>query len=197
MKTRLWLTLLLPALTLFARETAVPAFKAVTVDFINIHGKTNVNSFRFYLNSGTDSGNNEIAYAKFEQMENARLNIPVKHLQTDNEYMYADFLTLLKEPEHPEISIAIDESSIQLDETDAQTVELAIYLTIAGVTNRYLIQCTFTDYVNAVLLKGTMQIKLTDFDLVPPSKMFGLVKVKDDIDIIFGILLGDESKRGD
>lgn len=195
MKTKICILLLLPALSLFAKEWNRSTLTLMNVSYINIFGKTNVNSFKFYFNSTYESPSKENDSSSIAAIQNSRLNIPVRKLHTDNRYMYADFLTLLKEPQYPEISIAIDESSVNIEDLDARIMSSVVYITIAGVTRHYRIQCRSNESAEGILLEGNVEIKLTDFNLQPPTKMFGLVKVKDEININFGILLGEPAEN--
>jgi len=188
MKIILAILLLFLAVESQAEGLNEPNFRFLKVSYINILGKTNVNSFTFYLDENCDSSFEDDVIPLPEVVQDNQFNIPVKDLQTESSYMYSDFLTLLREPEYPQISIKIDETAAFFGNGDSSAATPEIEITLAGVAKRYQISCNIENEPDSMLIKGTARIRLTDFNLEPPTKMLGMVKVKDEIDIKFGIL---------
>ena len=61
-------------------------------------------------------------------------------------------------------------------------------ITIAGVSQRFVVPCGVdTCLSSGYVLKGSLEVKLTDFGIDPPKKFFGLVKVNNEvlIDYVF------------
>jgi hypothetical protein len=191
MKNILYILVLFTALSSYAKGGGETNYKAFTVSYLNIYGKTNLNSFEFYLGDNFESSIAGVD-PSIGTLQNADVNIPVKRLKTENKYMYSDFLALLKEPEYPYISIGIDENSIQIEDENSPVISPVVAITIAGVTNQYTIRCDVEDEFTSKMITGATKIKLTDFNIQPPTKMLGLVKVKDEIDINFGILFTNQ-----
>jgi hypothetical protein len=191
MKKLLYMLLLFTALNSYAKGGGETNFKAFTVSYLNIFGKTNLNSFEFYLGDNSESPIAGIDPAT-GTMQKADVNIPVRRLKTENKYMYSDFLALLKEPEYPYISIGIDENSLQSENESSPVISPIVDITIAGITNQYTIKCDVENEFSSKMIKGETKIRLTDFNIQPPTKMLGLVKVKDEIDINFGILFSNQ-----
>ena len=55
-------------------------------------------------------------------------------------------------------------------------------ITIAAVSNSYIVPCKLDSCENSgYVLRGKLNVKLTDFGIDPPHKFFGIVKVNDDI----------------
>ena len=56
-------------------------------------------------------------------------------------------------------------------------------------TNSYFCNTKLQEsYHNKWYFSGELNIKLTDFDLIPPEKFLGMIKVQDDVSIFFNIL---------
>jgi hypothetical protein len=69
-----------------------------------------------------------------------------------------------------------------------------ISITVAGVSRQYDINCKIHNVDNEnQVLNGTALIKLTDLEIVPPVKMLGLVKVKNEITINFELFIKSSS----
>ncbi|OGG00069.1 hypothetical protein A2Y99_01395 [Candidatus Gottesmanbacteria bacterium RBG_13_37_7] len=60
---------------------------------------------------------------------------------------------------------------------------------LAGVTRIYRIGCNFYNCGNNLYIQGLKMIKLSDFNIQPPVKLNGLVKVKDEIAVNFGLII--------
>jgi hypothetical protein len=67
-----------------------------------------------------------------------------------------------------------------------------VTISIAGVSKKYDITGRIEDLnSNDHLLVGTINISLADLEIEPPVKFFGLVKIKDEVIVKFGISLKD------
>jgi hypothetical protein len=112
--------------------------------------------------------------------------IPVEEFKCTNKYVYIDFLTLLKAEQYPYLEIDIPNNSGITNNTDNSVILKGVTITVAGVSNQYDISCKIEKgYNEDQFLDGTARIKLTDLEIVPPVKFFGLVKVKNEITINF------------
>ena len=58
-------------------------------------------------------------------------------------------------------------------------------LSMAGKEKSITVVCTGTVADNALLISGNHKIKMSEFDMVPPSAMFGQIKTHDDVVVNF------------
>ena len=158
--------------------------------YIDINGQTNLNNFhlsqiidhRFYLSiedthwrSATDTSSM------------TEIHVPVKQFSTTNPLLYRDFLELLNARKHPEIIIRIPNVQLEHILHGSDTIKPLISITLAGSTHDYRITCTIeTCSTKGFFLRGEKQIKLTDFNITPPVKSLGLIRVKNEVIINFG-----------
>jgi hypothetical protein len=146
-------------------------------NYISIDGSSNINQFRFV-------NYEPIIPPKIHQ--NNHVQIPVYSFQATNKRMLMDFYDMVNASDHPYINIFIEpKSQADFDEGSGKT-NFKTQITIAGKTNQYnvpceIIACEQSGYV----LKGDLKIKLTDFDIDPPRKVFGTVKVNNEVFIKF------------
>lgn len=156
--------------------------------YITISGKTNINNFNlshspekispFLLTSTAEAGT---SFPLYHTME-----IPVKQFKADNPLMYKDFLRLVKASDYPHITIRFPEKIPGKDNNKY----LSIDITIAGTTQSYNISCISVQCdKETAFLYGTQEILLTDFNIEPPEKTFGFIKVKNEVIINFGFAL--------
>jgi len=100
--------------------------------------------------------------------------------------MLNDFYKMLNADQYPYIKIEIEPyNSTNFDEESAGTL-LDTKITIAGKTHDYLIPCELIFCENSgAILKGGLEVQLSAFDIDPPSKILGTVKVNNDVFITF------------
>ena len=163
----------------------------VCSNFIYISGNTNINHFNFDMEFPGQQAFivDKQADQRNKKNDDYKISIPVKKFNTSNKLIYNDFLTLLKANQYPKIIIGISYDQLQDFINGKSVANPRINITIAGVTNTYSIPCYITSCTRSnVYITGSKNIKLTDFNLDPPEKFQGLIKVKDEVLINFGFV---------
>ncbi len=118
--------------------------------------------------------------------EDNLIRIPVYDFKASNDRMLSDFYDMVNAEVYPYIDIAIEpRGKADFDEQSGLT-NFRTRVTIAGKSNSYIVPSEISgcDH-NGFILKGEVQVKLTDFDIEPPTKIFGAVKVNDHVFIKF------------
>lgn len=157
------------------------------INYIVINGESNINRFSFsYTTLSSDFGN---AFLYPSLPHGNEIIIPVRDFEPSNPLMYKDFLTNLNEQEYPTITIkfsALEQNKVMIPVLNPI---YTVMITIAGVTREYNVECILQNCGIHYLLMGSKEVRLTDFNLAPPEKLSGLVKVKDEFKVSFGIIL--------
>ncbi|WP_341215503.1 hypothetical protein [uncultured Wocania sp.] len=96
-----------------------------------------------------------------------------------------DFKKILKTNKYPQILLYLNEISLFDDESD---VKASIDIEIAGIKETYKIPVKIKKN-NEILITGGLAISLTDYNLVAPKKLLGLISVNDKIQIYFQLLV--------
>jgi hypothetical protein len=155
-------------------------------NYLYITGESNVNQFSFSYNKVNYLGK----YSGIAQdTGNIKISIPIKDFVPSNPMMYSDFLVLMKESEYPIINISFSKRQLQSSGWDLPGSCPDIRITIAGITRTYKIQCSLADCFNSLYISGEKTIKLSDFQIKPPEKLMGLVKVNNEINVNFGFII--------
>jgi hypothetical protein len=160
-------------------------FSRYMFDQVHITGKTNVNDFHM-----------EYREDEFCRMPSTfssdeatiEINIPAEEVEADSKIMLKDFLDLINSDEYPNITIEIAKDEIDFASPDTEGKK-TIELSMNGLTKKY--QCETVSascFVDQWCLTGQLKLKLTDFNIEPPHKFLGLVKVRNEIFISFRIL---------
>ncbi|MCF6223817.1 MAG: YceI family protein [Flavobacteriaceae bacterium] len=115
------------------------------------------------------------------------LIIPGKSMRSENgETMDSKIFRALKVDDFPNISYTLDRSiEFSVIDKNKRNFSVSGVLTIAGVEKTIQNNLSVI-YANGTLsLSGKIAIKLSDFNIEPPSAMFGQIETGDDIIINF------------
>lgn len=152
-----------------------------------IEGKSNVNKFachcteefptsKIQFNSTPSNGT-----AHFNKTE---MQITTSKLDCGKKAINKDLIKTLKAEEHPKITLELCSLKFleAAHENDWQQVKAETFLTIAGTTRSMNMLVRAKQLGNfKYKIKSSEEIKLTDFDIDPPTALLGLVKVKDEM----------------
>lgn len=154
-----------------------------------IHGQTNVNSFTCFI-----SCYNSVDTLVYEQdkhtrqlaFEANRMVIPVYNFNCGNSLITKDFRTTLKADKNPYLIM----SFVTLDKHAAGSKATAtLEITLAGVSRKVNVQFDLIPKGGFIQLTGKHSVCFADFQLQAPARMMGLVKVQDDLNVDFNLLI--------
>ncbi|MEL7587903.1 MAG: YceI family protein [Prolixibacteraceae bacterium] len=154
-------------------------------DEVVIEGSTNMNRFHLNYRERHYSAIPETAIAEDDRF---RILIPARDIMAESKLMRQDFLRMINAREYPFIYVALDEDiAARMAETSSLTHRIG--LTLNGIARSYTIRSGSAEcYPGQWCLTGNLKVKLSDFNIELPKKMFGLVKVNDEVFINFRIL---------
>ncbi|MCO6475993.1 MAG: YceI family protein [Phaeodactylibacter sp.] len=130
--------------------------------------------------------------------EEAQLRIRTRDLDCGNRNMNKDMYETLKANQYPSIAITILEAGLRPGEKLSQTEEWShivarAQISVAGVTRTALLKVRAKQIGTATYrFLSQYTIKMTDFNIDPPTAMLGLVKVNDKIEINFDLTVAVE-----
>jgi polyisoprenoid-binding protein YceI len=156
---------------------------------ISIEGKANVVDYGCAIT--THNWGDTIFVEKFSdslcRFSKNKLNIPVLSFNCDNSVMTEDFKETLNAKEFPTINLGVDELIFKCGRLN--TTLLKGKLTIAGNTKPIKLYCQQSNKGDELIITGAKKLTFSEFNLVPPEKFFGMVKVEDEITIFFDLHL--------
>ncbi|MCB0588992.1 MAG: YceI family protein [Phaeodactylibacter sp.] len=182
---------------------AVLSYRILHASKLFLEGTTNVNTFICKCDcvQSLPTLQFEMDVKKEGQeaiFEEAQLNIRTKDLDCGNRGMNKDLHETLKAGEYPSIGITILEAGLLPDEKLACGEEWAhittrARLTVAGVGRNVLLRVKARQTSpETYRFQSQYTIKMTDFDIEPPTAMLGLIKVNDEIEIHFDLTVAVE-----
>ena len=116
------------------------------------------------------------------------LKLNVQNFDCHNPVMTSDLRKTLKSKIHPNLSIQFINLSRYPDKHQETTLKGAVNIELAGVTKRFEVDYRFLpNGANAATLIGTRKINFSDFNLVPPRKLGGMIKTNDELRVVFNL----------
>lgn len=149
-----------------------------------IEGSSNVNNFR--CNAGRYRG--QVEPPTSDTTVKVEVDVAVEGLDCGKRRMNRDLYETLRSKSHPQISFQYvsTESMTYLDETDRYELIVNGRLTVAGHTND--IQFPLDAEVledGMIRATGKTDLKMTDYNVEPPSALLGLVRVDNELIVHF------------
>lgn len=96
----------------------------------------------------------------------------------------SDFHDLLKTRNHPEILLEVN----RIDLLSPAKGVANVGITIAGIEKYYDVPVRIKNGAISEF-RGSLKLNINDFKLEPPKKLFGMIKVKDEIEINFDLIV--------
>ena len=183
-----WLIVISSAIARNEKSNSVVIY---SLQDISITGHTNINSF-FLKYTGNEGVVKSVKKDDISDPKKANsvISIPVNEFTFSNALMKKDFLKMIKAKEYAAIPIQFKGIKDPTLFKDGDKQLVAVDITIAGVTKSLNICCRIDKINNnQYKLSGSKSLLLTDFNLKPPTKCLGIVKVENEIQIEFNLKL--------
>lgn len=184
--------LIIISLNVFAGSEITRFWHVTGASSLQINGTTNLNSFQ--CGSAYESGSDMIRERWDPYSEKWEIHgsvfIEVGTFDCKNRMMNNDFRSTLKHDEYPEIKIEFLNLKEVQEQNNTRKAQGYIKITLAGKSHQYFLnsELEFLDDQYSIL-SGEQTFRFSDFGLDPPQKGFGLVKVNDEIQVSFDLIL--------
>lgn len=153
-----------------------------------IDGSSNINKFtcdiKEYMKIDTLRSLNDAQRKKFVFI-NSSLSIDIKRFDCHHKFITADFRKMLKAETYPDLRIHF----VSLDEFhEAGIVKGMVDIELAGRRKRMevIYKCAHFG-ANQLRLQGDKLMKFSDFQLEPPKKIGGLIRINEEINVHFNL----------
>jgi len=151
-----------------------------------INGEANVKKFSCVFNAHYLDKEREVMYVLENnsiRFKNAVLSLANEGFDCGHSAINKDFHKLLQTKEHPRILIELQKITLLEDKKG----RVEVIVSIAGKKKKYTIPI---DIIASPVDRyvGQLHLNIRDFNLDPPTKMFGLIVIKDEVEITFDLL---------
>ena len=173
------------------------AQNTITVDiqnesYLTLVGSTNIASF-LLIQKGDKITNKKFIIPVSQNKGQInfgqnQLALSVQNFSSDNPIAYHDFMQLLKVKQFPQLFVQLQNMTLlPSSEKVVNTINgnADIIITITGVTKKFQIPFSSSRAGDMITVEGTHKFSIRDFGLVPPTKLMGLVRTSEIVDIKF------------
>lgn len=178
----------------FEHATSELHWTVLPNSFITISGSSNINTFGCEASGAFQAEPLRGMVAKdgvSVDMKGA-IRIAIGQFDCNHRMLTADLRKTLKADAYPEMAIRfLSLERMPLCDTGIDYITGKVIIELAGQRKPFNIRCSFSKTSTGYRLEGSRSFSFADFDLSPPKKAGGLVKVKDDFDVTFTLLLNN------
>lgn len=154
-----------------------------TIKRLNISGRSNVAPFSLQYEEG---GCLPVGIPEDLNVDSIAVQIPVSCIKSSNKIMEHDMHEMLKIEHYPTITIEIPDPQIWELESLKERSIINLCMVIKGVKNCFIIPLTIKEnLIDLLTVNGEVKFNLSEYGIIPPEKLFGLIKVKNEVIISF------------
>jgi hypothetical protein len=171
----------------FAQKGAIN----IELDEISIHGTSNVNKFTLVYQTKQDGAFRSTNFSQVNiKGTDYEIIVPVDKFSNPNAQLTKDFKEMVNANQHPFIKVIIKVSELEfaINEKNKDFIQAKVML--AGTSKE--ISIPFDKEViqgKRQYLMGNSSVFLTDFNITPPVKLKGLIRVNNQVLINFRLIL--------
>ncbi|MCE7055436.1 hypothetical protein LZF95_12180 [Algoriphagus sp. AGSA1] len=170
----------------------VKTWKIDSDSVVEIAGSTNISSFR--CESKQYQGGDMLTETYFPALDKSEwsgeITLETVNFDCFNALMTKDFRETLQMDQHPTIGVRFLKMIRESENINQENLRGEVEITLAGVSKIYPISCVFlAKNGRKALLTGERKLTFTDFEIDPPVKLLGTIKVRDSIEVNFGLVL--------
>ncbi len=176
-----------------AQQWAVQQIEILPGSSLSITGDTNITDFSCGYDMGLLDPSYRVNYLESEgviHFRNTVLKLRNSGFDCGSRGINKDFHALLQSDQYPVIDLKL----LRVEVQDGQRARATVAIRIAGLVREYQIPVQLfpeqqKEQEQNLQIAGQLQLNISDYDLKPPKKLFGIIVVKDDIQINFNLHL--------
>ena len=160
--------------------------------YISINGRSNVNTFGCEATGlfQAETLHGTIAQDGKSIKMTGSITLAINQFDCNNRMLTNDLRKTLKADEYPQMSIRFRSlERMPFCNGGEDFLSGMVIIELAGKRKPFNLRYSFTKTGSGYKLQGSRTFSFADFDLSPPKKIGGLVKVNDDFDVAFTLLL--------
>ena len=191
MKIKLILMLFIPFLMIGNEAFSQSKMNAKSVK-ITVSGNSTMHKWSSNVTKSTFAGDFSIVDGDFKKINSALVKMEVTSLKShqDSDLMDERTHKTLKSEKYPQITYEYLSTLSADSKGDLSTMKVNGNLTIGGVSKPTELILKITNLSNGdIQIKGSRKILMSNYGIKPPSFMAAAIKVEDEIEITFDVIL--------
>lgn len=126
---------------------------------------------------------------EIQDLNSLTFTVPVKSLKSGKSKLDKTAYEALKADQHPQVRFYMNDATISDAGKGTYQVKGTGTLTIAGVSRELNVEANCRQNGENLSCTGTQQLNMTDFNIEPPSFMFGAMQTGEIVDINYNLQL--------
>ncbi|SHJ05795.1 YceI-like domain-containing protein [Mesonia phycicola] len=151
---------------------------------VSVTGTSSLHDWECVVNTFEGNMSATVENNEIKQIENFNFQFKVKSLDSGKSSMNKNTYEALKEDKYP--TITYKGSSVVIN---GGTATFTGTMTIAGTAKKFTSKAKINYSNGKITLSGSEEFKLTDFNIEPPTAVFGTIKTGDVVAIHYNIQL--------
>jgi hypothetical protein len=194
--TRLWFLLFLLSPVPYSwsqstSSTSMKQWRVLPASYLEIKGKSNINSFGCSAKNAFKATPIEWIVQKDEKLKlKGSVTLAINALDCQNKMLNQDLRKTLKAQEYPTMTIHfLHLERMPILDGGIDFVSGKVQIDLAGTKKMIELRFSLRETSDGMILEGSQRFCFKDFNLTPPEKVGGLIKVRDQFDVAFALYL--------
>jgi len=177
----------LVVLALFVYGKAFPQTKLNSNDVkVSIFGTSNIHDWEMRGDKGNSTATFSIQNNVLQSLANLNFSINAEHLKSEHDAMDNNCYKALKTKQYPTISFTAPTTTLKKISGDTYQIVAKGKLLISGVSKDITLTGTCSLNPNGtVTCKGSYKLKMTEYNVEPPSIMMGAIVTGDEVTLTY------------
>ncbi|MGF7080223.1 YceI family protein [Mucilaginibacter sp. UYCu711] len=178
---------ILVLITAFVKPVETKKWLISESSSLSVNGTTNINKFACDIPAYDQTDTLTLTRGSKEIMLSGDIRLKVQSFDCHNSIMTHDLRKTLREKEFPRLHIRF----LSLSDFPELTAKPAIItglvdIELAGATKRFQVNYQVSiDAQKNIHLLGSRDVNFSDFNLIPPRKLGGMIKTNDKLSVAF------------
>ncbi len=167
-------------------ESEKPTVVLMKDSYLKINGSSNINNFSCRYDFEAYYHKNRFSASYYDgvySLDTLKVKIPVGNFDCGNRMLKKDFLKTLEYQSYPFITMQMQQLELGIH-TDKRNSLVDLNIGGASKLQKVNYRLKAIDET-AFILEGKTHVDITDFNLKPVSRFFGMIKVDKDVEIRF------------
>lgn len=158
---------------------------------LTVNGSTNINKFSCEIPAYGQADTLTLTRNGKGAVLTGTIGLKVQGFDCHNSLMTRDLRKTLKQQQFPQLYIQfLSLSEIPVLSAKAQPISGLVNIQLAGVTKRLEVSYQITvDADHTIHLLGCKAVNFSDFNLVPPTKLGGMIRTNDLLQVSFHLVI--------
>lgn len=183
-----YLFILIPMLIISIGVKGQTNYKLSSVEKLEVAGTSTLHDWTMPTETAEGTASMEVENSTLKSISNLSVTMEAETLKSGKSGMDDNAYKALKTKKYPDITFNLKQVKSITKKSDHYLVDAVGTFTIAGESRTVSVQAKAYPTTSTVKFTGSKDLKLTDFNIDPPTALLGTVKTGNEITINFNLI---------